>query len=191
MSENIETQTARTVAPFPVLMLVPDDDDAQELPLPLRVWSALRGYVLEATDNAEYKLERLGWELDAFAPRAVAWARAEAETEAAHKAGERESCDPFNENAEGDEEDWNNWRNRSVELLTAKLRHEATLARLGFWRRASLFGVSGAELDFARQKEMLLLAGEVCKRYDIEVIPNGLTIAEMLETMDTRDLNDE
>ncbi len=180
---------ARTVAPFPILFVVPNDDAAQDLPT--RVWSALHGYVLEATDSAAYKLERLGYELDVFAPRAVAWARAEVETEAAHKAGERESCDAFNENAEGDEAEWNDWRNRSVELLAAKLTHEATLARLGFWRRACLFGVSGAELDFERQKGLLRLAGEVCKRYDIEVMPGGLTIIHLLEAMDTRDLNAE
>ncbi len=189
--QNQTLNTTRTVAPFPVLLLVPDNDGAPSVPLPLRVWSALRGYVLEATDSAAYELERLGYELDAFAPRAVAWARAEVETTAAYRLGERESYDPFNENAKGDEADWNDWRNRSVELLAAKLTHEATLARLGFWRKACLWGVSGAELDFTRQKQMLALAGEVCLRYDIEVIAGALTIVEMLEAMDTRDLNAE
>jgi hypothetical protein len=183
----IETQTspARIVAPFPILLVVPDSDAAPSFPV--RVWSALRGFVLTATDDAEYEMQLIDYELHYLAPRAVAWRDAEIAASA------RGELDPFPLVSfdSVNEDDWNETRNRFFELHCDRARHEATLARLGFWRRACLFGVSGAELDFARQKQMLALAGEVCKRYDIEVIPGGLTIAEMLETMDTRDLNAE
>ncbi len=187
MSDTKTPLASRIVAPFPVLCLVPYD--AASPSLPMRVWSALHGFVLEATDSASHEIERLDFELHYLAPRAVAWQDMEIAASA------RGELDPFVIPGVAfnlaNEEDYNVTRNRFFDIQCERARHAATLARLGFWRRACLFGVSGAELTSERQKEMLRLAGEACLRYDIEVMPGGLTIADLLEAMDTRDLNAE
>ncbi len=140
MSEITCATPARTVAPMPRLLMAPsrctDIGTSNAAPSTARLlWDAVRDFVLSATDSASYELELIECELVYLAPRAVAWGRAEKE---ADDRGAFESP--------ADERDWSDTRNRFHEIHTQRATHEATLQRLGFWRRAILFGVARDEI---------------------------------------------
>ncbi len=186
MSNTFAT-AARTVAPFPVLLMAPPrgTDTGTDTPAPLTarlLWDAVRDFVLSATDSASYELELIEYELVYLAPRAVAWGRADDEAAASGR------LDPFQEDNQADYDDWNETRNRFFELHCERARHAATLACLGFWRRAVLFGVARDEITPEKLRDLNHIATKAASGN------RSLTLcaafpARLIELMVVRDSN--